>query len=305
MVTLGQKIRMLRKEKNLTQAALCGDFMTRNMLSQIESDSAGPSVATIRYLADRLGVPAGYLLDDGDNLLAYRKISEIEGIRRLYREKLWQKCLDACKNLTDFDDELALIMADCYLHLGIDAYNKGQIEGARRWLSLAEVFANRTVYPHEEIAHLSAVYLAVIDAAATEAPPVQIADFAGESFIAVYELALYHHLLRIIEQSRYEAAAQLYDAVNLKNPLYRTHISAKLSESAGNYERAVELLRNLIDRFDDESASVAFRLRVYADMEVLCRNHGDYKGAYEAGQSKQQCLERFRFSGAARSNPNL
>jgi transcriptional regulator with XRE-family HTH domain len=30
-MTLGEKIRSLRKERKMTQAALCGDFMTRNM----------------------------------------------------------------------------------------------------------------------------------------------------------------------------------------------------------------------------------------------------------------------------------
>lgn len=303
-MTVGQKIRMLRREKNLTQAQLCGDFMTRNMLSQIESDSAGPSVATLRYLAKRLDVPVGYLLDEDADLTAYRKLIAIPGIRRLYREKHWQRCLDACRSLPDFDDELCLIMADCCLRLGVESYTKGGVETARRHFSLAQVFATRTVYPHEEIDRLSAVYLALIDGAAAGDPPIRITDIAGESFFALHELAVYHHLLRIIDQSRYEAAAQLYDAMDLKNPLYRIHISAKLSESAGNYERAADLLSELINRFEDEDVSPAFRLRVYSDMESVCRNLGDFRRAYEAGQSRQACLDRFRAPISARKSPD-
>lgn len=303
-MTLGQKIRMLRKEKNLTQAKLCGDFMTRNMLSQIESDSAGPSVATLRVLAERLGVPAGYLLEEDADLGAYRKLAAIGTIRQLYRESHWQKCLDACRALPDFDDEISLIMADCCLKLGVGEYTKGSVEAARRHFSLAQVFASRTLYPHEEIDRLSALYLAQIDSAASGGPPVQVADFAGESFLTVHEMAIYHHLLRIIDQSRYEAAAQLYDALNLKNPLYRIHISAKLSESAGNYERAADLLEELIDRVEDENVPPDFLLRVYADMESVCRNMGNFRRAYEAAQSRQACLDRFRAPAFVRKSPD-
>lgn len=303
-MTLGQKIRTLRKEKKMTQAQLCGDFMTRNMLSQIESDRAGPSVATLRYLAQRLEVPAGYLLEDTDDPAAYRKPDAIAGIRRLYGERHWQKCLDACRTLPGFDDELCLIMADCHLKLGIDEYAMGNVGAAGQHFSLARVFSGRTIYPHEEIDRLSALYLAMIDSAAAGGKPIQITDFTGESFLAVYELAIYHHLLRIIDQNRYEAAAQLYDALNLKNPLYRIHISAKLSESAGNYERAADLLSELIGRFGSENVMPDFQLRVYADMESVCRGMGDFRRAYEAGQNRQACLDRFRLPVSARKSPD-
>ena len=48
---LGEKLRLARLEAGLTQRQLCGDTITRNMLSQIESGKAGPSVATLQYLA--------------------------------------------------------------------------------------------------------------------------------------------------------------------------------------------------------------------------------------------------------------
>ncbi|MGM9680600.1 MAG: helix-turn-helix domain-containing protein [Eubacteriales bacterium] len=304
-MTLGQKVRMLRKERRLTQAALCGTYMTRNMLSQIESDSANPSVATIRYLAKVLEVPAGYFLDEEDNLLAYRKIDSMSVIRKYYLDQNYQKCLDACKTLTDFDDELALIMADCYLHIGIGYYRKGNPEGARRAFSLAEVFATRTVYPHEEISRQAAIYLAVMDSVPDGISTLNIPMLAGESFRDIYDLTLYFNLLRITESYKYEIAAQVYDVTGLKNPLYRTHINAKLSLSAGNYERAVALLNELIDRFEDESASLFFRYLIYTDLEEVCKTMGDYKGAYEAGENKRLYEEKFRRSGGVRSDPEL
>ncbi len=61
---LGEKIRQARLEAGLTQRQLCGEKITRNMLSQIENGSAQPSMDTLRYLAGRLGKGMGYFLDD-------------------------------------------------------------------------------------------------------------------------------------------------------------------------------------------------------------------------------------------------
>lgn len=63
-ITLGQKVRELRLSKQWTQKELAGDFITRNMLSQIENDGAMPSMKTMEYLATQLGKPIGYFLDE-------------------------------------------------------------------------------------------------------------------------------------------------------------------------------------------------------------------------------------------------
>ena len=61
---LGEKIRQARLDAGLSQRQLCGDVITRNMLSQIESGKAKPSMATLQYLAGQLGRPVGYFLDE-------------------------------------------------------------------------------------------------------------------------------------------------------------------------------------------------------------------------------------------------
>lgn len=64
-LTLGQKIRRLRLDMKMTQKDLAGDFITRNMLSQIENDNAAPSMKTMAYLSEKLDRPIGYFLDKG------------------------------------------------------------------------------------------------------------------------------------------------------------------------------------------------------------------------------------------------
>ena len=61
---LGQKIRHARMEAGLSQRQLCGDGITRNMLSQIENGSAQPSLPTLRYLAHRLDKSISYFLEE-------------------------------------------------------------------------------------------------------------------------------------------------------------------------------------------------------------------------------------------------
>ena len=63
-MTLGQRILAARLEKGLSQRQLAGEEITRNMLSALEHDGANPSVATLRYLSEKLGKPVSYFLGE-------------------------------------------------------------------------------------------------------------------------------------------------------------------------------------------------------------------------------------------------
>lgn len=61
---LGSKIKQARIAAGLSQKQLCGQQITRNMLSQIENGSARPSMKTLGYLAEQLGRPVSYFLEE-------------------------------------------------------------------------------------------------------------------------------------------------------------------------------------------------------------------------------------------------
>ena len=61
---LGEKLRQARLEAGLSQRQLCGEEITRNMLSLIENGSAKPSMKTLSYLAQKLGKPLSFFLDE-------------------------------------------------------------------------------------------------------------------------------------------------------------------------------------------------------------------------------------------------
>ena len=65
-MTLGQRILQARQRAGLSQRQLCGDVITRNMLSLIENGSARPSMDTLAYLAERLGKPMGYFWEEAN-----------------------------------------------------------------------------------------------------------------------------------------------------------------------------------------------------------------------------------------------
>ena len=57
-------MRQARLDAGLSQRQLCGDVITRNMLSLIENGSARPSMDTLAYLAERLGKPMSFFLGE-------------------------------------------------------------------------------------------------------------------------------------------------------------------------------------------------------------------------------------------------
>ena len=76
-IKIGEKIKKLRKELGLTQKDVCGEYMTRNMLSLIESDSAMPSIETAEYIASRLNITLSYLFESEENKSKNSAIEEI------------------------------------------------------------------------------------------------------------------------------------------------------------------------------------------------------------------------------------
>ena len=134
---IGEKVRELRLRKKLTQAELAGDFITRNMLSQIENGVATPSVSTVWELAKRLNVPAAYFFTEAGTLDDYRKIGAMEKIKKLYAAKEYERCLAKLRELDVSDDETELLCAWSSLACGIERYRAGYLKSARSYFEEA------------------------------------------------------------------------------------------------------------------------------------------------------------------------
>lgn len=89
--TLGQKVKEVRLAKKMTQKELAGDYITRNMLSQIENDSATPSIKTMEYIASVLEKPMSYFMD---NDVRYIEGGLVEEMLKRYEEQDYLACIE-------------------------------------------------------------------------------------------------------------------------------------------------------------------------------------------------------------------
>ena len=141
---LSQKLKQARLDAGLSQKALCGDRITRNMLSQIENGSARPSMDTLRYLAQQLGKPISYFLED----------TAVTSPNQALMEQLRQAAPSDALHLLGqyqapdptFDRERWLLEALTCLTLAEDALTQNKPAYARSLLERAAVAGSRTPY---------------------------------------------------------------------------------------------------------------------------------------------------------------
>jgi len=290
-MTIGEKLRELRLSQKITQAELCGNIITRNMLSRIENGAALPSLPTLQYLSAKLGVSAGYFLDDAEEVLPYRKIHLIPKIKSLYRMGDFATCLVLCNQL-DSDDEAALITAECLLNLGIRLFRDEQLHSAEGFFERTVIACRACLYDLSHIEKKASEHLSAIRRAKAEKlpdfPPSESSPYAEE-----VEYYLYVYMLYITKTTRYDLAASIYDTIKFSNTLYKKHINARLSMLARNNSRASSLLFELVESFSSTYCDPLFRMNVLTDMESVSNAIGDYENAYKCLVMKNTLLAAF------------
>ena len=146
-MTLGQKIREARQSKGMTQKELVGDYITRNMLSKIENDSAIPSVRTLEYLAGALGFPTGHFLS-GAPVSDGTAPDGLDEARAAYREHRWTDCLAAldADNKAGTTDEGYLLHALAGAAAAREALDAGNLVEARELAENAQYYNQEGMY---------------------------------------------------------------------------------------------------------------------------------------------------------------
>lgn len=147
---LGKRIKEARLAKKLTQAEVVGDFITRNMLSQIESGTALPSVKTLQYLSKVLEVPMSQLMPEDEP--SPDGASDYMTVRRLFENKDFSAVLGH-QDIPGFTDELTALRARSCLALAqaADGGDVAALQQAAEYakkaaqLSDAGLFANQSV----------------------------------------------------------------------------------------------------------------------------------------------------------------
>lgn len=88
---LGKRIREIRKHRKMTLEALAGEGLTKGMLSLIENNKAKPSMESLAYIAERLGVEVTELLEDVSSQKLREVLDEAEKLYNQDDEKVQDK----------------------------------------------------------------------------------------------------------------------------------------------------------------------------------------------------------------------
>lgn len=88
ILSLGEKIKKLRKGQNMTLKELAGDRITAAQISHIERDKSHTSYELLEYLADKLGVSVDYLLETKE--MQSKKITD----NLILKSEIYIKCDD-------------------------------------------------------------------------------------------------------------------------------------------------------------------------------------------------------------------
>lgn len=158
---LGKKLKEARLAKKMTQAEVVGNFITRNMLSQIESGAAMPSVKTLSYLAGVLDIPLSELMGDGEGHdEALDSFQILQNAKKCLRAGDYDGVLILCETMPDIiRDELSALGARACLGLARAMIEKDALADVTRLMRQAIQYAGQGLYANEALAAECALLL--------------------------------------------------------------------------------------------------------------------------------------------------
>lgn len=289
---LGEKIRDLRLSHSLTQTELAGDSITRNMLSLIESGRAVPSLSTLCELAERLQVPIGYFFasDDEENT-QFLKMSMIGEIRCLLKSRNYAECVSLCSTLSHPDDEIQLILAQCYLELAGESLQRYALVTTTELLKKSSAAASECVYESGSISQTADYISLLIRSVNHEILPEELGlpHIFPLAWIPA-EFFTYIRILYLLQAGDLVSASALEKSGLILTSSYRNLILAKTQIAKEQYAEAVILLRSILT---EKNSGFFTRLQVLAALEHCSSLLGDYREAYHYSSEKVKLMELF------------
>ncbi len=256
---LGEKIRSARLSVGMTQAELAGDFITRNMLSQIENGLAMPSLQTALYIADRLGVDAGILFSENEDTNVYFLTRKLPEIKKAFKDCDYDKCIEIGTKDCECD-ESCLIVAECYIKKAYQMYEKGKLRQALKFGESAKKSIQKCIYSSDGIDFKYDMLCVLISIVCPSLCP-KVKDEERDIFLEKY-----------IEKSG-------------NKTVYGIESTANTYLENGEYEKAIEIYRGFLK---DKNIVVPFLYTVYCKLEICYREIQDFENAYKCMQTAKK-----------------
>lgn len=261
---LGQKIKQLRLELGLSQRGLCGETITRNMLSQIENGTARPSMDTLRILAERLGKPVSYFLEE----VSASANQELMGqARQAYGAAQYETVLELLGRYQSpdavFDQEAGLLRILSRMELAEQAMAQGRAVYARQLLE--QVGMDSSVYFEGALHRRYLLDLAQVRQGREVELPTDDRELLIRSKAA-------------LDAGAPERAGQYLDAAEEQSAPRWQYLRGLAYLGLGEYAPAQICLQR---------AQSEYPAPCVQTLEICCRELGDFEGAY-----RYACLGR-------------
>ena len=260
---LGEKIKQARLEAGLSQRQLCGDAVTRNMLSQIENGSARPSMDTLRYFAARLGKTLSYFLEEDAVLSPNQQV--MRKAREAYDGGNWEAVLETLKEFRQPDDlfcrERDLLETLAALELAQSALNQGKDLLARQLME--ELKIEQPGYCVPDLRHRRGLIMG-------RAMPEERARICRELPSLDEELLL--RAQDALERGDRQRSEQLLEAAEDKTAPEWNLLRGQTHLARGQFTKAAVCFLRVEERYPEIC---------YPRLEQCYRELGNYEKAYE------------------------
>ena len=282
---IGKRIYELRCAKLMTQAELAGDQITRNMLCLIEKGTANPSLSTILYIAKKLNVSVGYLLADEQEEPIYKKLGNIENIKKAFSDEDFEICRDLCLDCIASgaeDDEIDLILAECSIMMAKEEIFKGALRSACDYISEALEYSQKTAYRTEHIENVSYFYSTYLSGIS---PTLDMGLDDNGYYLSDDLFYNYIYLYCGLGRARVADMPQEF-----AESFYGKHLRALELMRDNRYEEAYSELYGILKADGEIPSPVLYS--VFSDLEICCKEREDFRGAYEYSSNKIRIFEK-------------
>ena len=276
-MNIGEKIKTIRKEKKMTQSALAGQRITRNMLSSIERGTANPSLETLEYIAKKLDTPLAYFFSDNNSLFFFEKEKNIKRIRDALTAKSYKHCIEICERLSGCDDEIAYILSICHFELGKKEMMSGAFTTASKHFAAFDAYSARTKYDLRCYENSKTMFMCAINN--IQAP---LLEFDADSFYVINDTTT--------DFEFYKYFTHDYD-YPFKNQIYAKHSRAKREINDRAYREAIATLLEIENDKTPKNYNVYVMFGVYSDLEQCYKLLFDFENAYRYASKKLSLLE--------------
>lgn len=275
---LGNKIKTLRTSQGLTQNQLTDGYMTRNMLSLIESGNAAPSLETAEYIANKLNVPLSFLLSDDDDGKVLERALFAERVRNLFSGGQYDSCIEALRASDADDCETNYIYAYSLFYYAKRLTEGGSFKEAQEYLKLALEKCKKTTYDTSMIEAAAPLYMSI--SANVQSPLLELdCEKYEKSYAEAFEYELYKYLISDLD-------------FPFSNPLFKKHAEAKSLLKKYSFYEAIRILKE-IEEASNTAYNAFVKFGVYTDLENAYKEIGDFENAYRYSAKRLTMLNIF------------